>query len=109
MSNRKVIIHKVIIRLIVGLMKTMLLNKMSCFPELYTRSKNKIKVELDLSNYAAKSDLKSATGTDTSKFAKKVDLASLNPNVQKIYIGKLKPILIDLSKLSNVIKTDVVK
>ena len=90
-------------------MKTMLLNKMSCFPELFTRSKNKIKVELDLSNYAAKSDLKSATDADTSNFAKKSDLASLKPNVQKIYIDKLKAALIDLSKLSNVIRTDVVR
>ena len=31
---------------------------MSYFPEPYTRSKNKIKVQLDLSNNAAKSDLK---------------------------------------------------
>ena len=31
------------------------------------------KVELDLSNYAAKVDLKNATGVDTSTFAKKVD------------------------------------
>ena len=30
-----------------------------------------MKVELDLSNYATKSDLKNATGVDTSKFAKK--------------------------------------
>ena len=84
----------------------MLLNKMSCFPELHTRSKNKIKVELDLSNYAAKSDLKSATDADTSNFTKKSDLASLKPNVQKIY---KKAALIDLSQLSNVIKTDVVR
>ena len=32
---------------------------MSSFPEPYTHSKNKIKVELDLSNYATKFDLKS--------------------------------------------------
>ena len=31
----------------------------------------KVKLELDLSNYATKSDLKNATGVDTSKFAKK--------------------------------------
>ena len=82
---------------------------MSCFPELYTRSKSKIKVELDLSNYAAKSDLKSEIDADASNFAKKSDLVSLKPNVQKIYIDKLKPACIDLSKLSNVIRTDVVR
>ena len=37
------------------------------FLELYTHSKNKIKVELDLSNYAAKSDLKSAAGVDADE------------------------------------------
>ena len=39
------------------------------------------KVELYLSNYATKSDLKNATGIDTSKFAKKIDFASLKSNV----------------------------
>ena len=35
------------------------------------------KVELNLSNYATKADLKNATGVDTSQFAKKVDIANL--------------------------------
>ena len=48
--------------------------KVSYFPEPYSRSKNKIKVELDLSNYAIKSCLKNATSVNT-KFAKDVDLA----------------------------------
>ena len=34
---------------------------MSYFPELYTHSKSKIKVELDLSNYTTKYDLKNAS------------------------------------------------
>ena len=34
-------------------------------------------IKLDLSNYANKADLKNATGADTMKFAKKVELASL--------------------------------
>ena len=90
-----------------------------------------VKVELDLSNYATKADLKNATGVDTSKFAKKVDLASLKSNVDKLDIDKLKnvptnlsnlkskvdkldidklaPVPVDLSKLSNVVKNDVVK
>ena len=42
-----------------------------------------VKVELDLSNYASKADMKNATGVDTSKFAKKVDLASLISYVDK--------------------------
>ena len=47
---------------------------MSYFPELFT-NKNKLEVELDLSNYANKSDLKNATGADTLQFAKKGNLA----------------------------------
>ena len=42
------------IKLKVGLIKNVLFYKMSYFPEPYTRSKNKIKVELDLYNYARK-------------------------------------------------------
>ena len=40
-------------------------------------NKNQIEVELDLSNYATKSDLKSVTGVDTLQFAKNVDLVNL--------------------------------
>ena len=71
MSNEKVMI----IYLIARLVKLILLYKVSYFPEPYSRSKNKIKVELDLSNYAIKSCLKNATSVNT-KFAKDVDLAN---------------------------------
>ena len=37
----------------------------------------RVKVELDLSNYATKVDLQNSTCVDTSKFAKKVDLRNL--------------------------------
>ena len=59
------------------------------FPEPKS-SGGKVKVELDLSNYATKADLKNATGVDTSKFAKKVDLASLKSKVCKLDIDKLR-------------------
>ena len=49
-----------------------------------------VKVEKDLSNYVKKANLKNATGVDTSKFAKKLDLASLKSNVDKLDIVKLK-------------------
>ena len=90
-----------------------------------------MKVELDLSNYATKADLKSATGVDTSKFAKTVDLTSLKSNVNKLDIDNFKnvptdlnnlkskvdkldadrlvPVPVDLIKLSDVVKNDVVK
>ena len=48
-----------------------------------------VKVELDLSNYATKTELKNATAVDTSKFAEKVDLAHLKSSVDKIDIYKL--------------------
>ena len=91
----------------------------------------KVKVELDLSNYATKTDLKNATGVDRSSFAKKVDSASLKSNVDKLDIDKLKniptnlsnlkskvdkldvdklvPVPVDLSKRSDAVKNDVVK
>ena len=47
-----------------------------------------MKVELDLPNYATKADLKNAAGVDTSKFAKKVDLANLKSDVDKLDIDK---------------------
>ena len=40
-----------------------------------------VKVELDLPNYATKTDLKNVTGVDTSSFAKKIDLANLKSDV----------------------------
>ena len=46
-----------------------------------------MKGELDLSNYATRADLKTATGADTSKFAKKVDLTNLKSNVDKLNIS----------------------
>ena len=47
-----------------------------------------VKVELDLSIYVTKSDLENATGVDTSDFVKKVDLASLKSDVDKLDIDK---------------------
>ena len=63
-----------------------------------------------MSNYATKSDLKNATGVDTSKFAKKIDLASLKSNVDKLDIDKLKYVPNGLSRLKNKIdKLDIRK
>ena len=56
----------------------------------------RMKVELDLSNYATNTDLKIAKTADTSKFAKKVDLANLKSNVDKLDIDKIKNVLSNL-------------
>ena len=68
-----------------------------------------IKVKIDLSNYATKTDLKNVTHVDTSSFALKTNLASLKTEVDKLDIEKLVPVPVDLSKLSDVVKNDVVK
>ena len=99
------------------------------FPQ--PKSLGKLKGELDLSNYATKTDLKNMTGIDISSFAKKADLASLKSNVDELNIDKLKsvptcltnlksnvdkldvdkllPVPVDLSKLSDVVKNVVKK
>ena len=61
----------------------------------------KVKVELDLSNYAIKADLKNATGVDTSSFAKKTDLVSLKFDADELYIDKLKNISTNLGKMKS--------
>ena len=68
-----------------------------------------IKVKTDLSNYATKTDIKNISHVDTSSFALKTNLSSLKTEVDKLDIDKLVPITSDLSKLSNVLKNDVVK
>ena len=83
---------------------------MSHFPKRLVNSNSKVEVELDLSNYAQKSNLKNAAGVDTSDFAKKADWASLKADVLQLDIDKLKNVPIDLSSLkSKVDKLDVVK
>ena len=68
------------------------------FPEPRSLER-RVKVELDSSNYAAKTDLKNATGLDTSKFAKKVDSANLKSDEDKLDIDKLKNVSTNLSNL----------
>ena len=58
-------------------------------------------VELDLSNYATKADLKSDTGADTSNFAKNVDLASLKSNVDRLDTDKLKNVPSNINNLKS--------
>ena len=82
--------------------------KMSFYPP-YKSSSNNIKVELDLTNYATKTDLKNIIHVDVSSFASKTDLAALKTEVDKIYVHKLKTTPIDLDRLSNLVKNDVVK
>ena len=78
------------------------------FPPCRTTT-NDIKVELDLSNYATKDDVKNITHVDVSSYATKTNLAALKSKVDKIDTDKLKTVPADLAKLSNIVKNDVVK
>ena len=66
---------------------------MSYYPQ-YKSFSNNVKVELDLTNYETKTDLKNITHVDVSSFASKTNLAALKT---------------DLAKLTNAIENDVVK
>ena len=79
------------------------------FPKPYEQLGRDINVKIDLSNYATKADIRSITHVDTSSFALKTNLANLKTEVDKLDIDKLVPIPTDLSKLSNVLKNDVIK
>ena len=46
---------------------------------------------------------------DTSRFALKTNLANLKTEVDKLYIDKLVPVLVDFSKLSSLVKNQFVK
>ena len=79
------------------------------FPELKS-SGERVKVELDLSNYATKADLNNPTGVDTLEFSKKTTSANLKSDVDELDIDKLKNVPSNLSNLkSKVDKLDVDK
>ena len=62
-----------------------------------------VNVKFDLSNYATKNDLKNVTQNDTD------NLASLKTEVDKLDIDKFVPVPVNLSKVRDVVKNDVVK
>ena len=125
MSNGKVML----IHLVVGLIKRRIINEWIFWKiEIFIRQcENWIK----LSNYSTKADLKNATGVDTTDFAKKAYLDNLKSDVNKLNISELKnvptnlrnlkskvvkldvdklvPVTVDLSKLIDVVKNDVVR
>ena len=70
------------------------------FPKPYEPFGGDINVKVDLSNYATKADI---------NFAFKTNVANLKSEVDKVDIDKLVPVPVDLSKLSDVVKNDVVK
>ena len=79
------------------------------FPKPFRNFGGDINVKIDLSNYATKSDLKNVTHVDSSCFALKTNLANIKTEVNKLGSDKLALVPVDLSKLSDVVKNDVVK
>ena len=106
-----------IIHLIVGLIKKIQRDFIDCnciklsqfFPKPYKPFGRNINAEVDLSNYATKTDIKNISHVDTSSFALETNLANLKAEVDKLDIDKLAPVPLDLSRLSDVVKNDVVK
>ena len=91
---------------------------MSYYPEPESHIRDKVKVVLDLSNYATKKKLDHATGVDGSDLPTKKDfialkvdklvydptsLYNLKTNVDDLDVGKYKTILVELKKLSEVV------
>ena len=65
------------------------------FPKPFRSFGGNINIEVDLSNYATKNDLKNVTHVDTSSFALKTSIASLKTKADKLDIEKLAPVPVD--------------
>ena len=76
------------------------------FPKPYEPFGGDINIRIGLSKYATKTDIKNISHVDSSSFALKSNLASLKTD--KLNIDKLMFVPVDLSKLSNVVRNDVV-
>ena len=102
---------------------------MSCYQESDSHIRDEVKVVLDLSNYATKEELERATSIDTSDLAAKniwllgklfkldinkltnvpTSLDNMKTKVDYFDVGKLKTVLVDLKKLSDIVDNEVVK
>ena len=79
------------------------------FRRRYKRFNGDISVKVGLSNYVTKTDLKNVSHVDVCSFALKSNLATLKTGVDKKDADKLKNVPVDLAKLSNLVKNDVIK
>ena len=61
---------------------------MSQYYPPYKSSSSNVKVELDLTNYATKTDLKNITQVDVSSFASKTNLAALK--IEQVCLMRLR-------------------
>ena len=79
------------------------------FPKRYESFGWDVDVKVDLSNYSTKTGIKNISHVDTSSFELTTNLASLKTKIDKLDIDKLVLAPVDLSKLSDLVKNDVVK
>ena len=79
------------------------------FPKRYESFGWDVDVKVDLSNYSTKTGIKNISHVDTSSFELTANLASLKTKIDKLDIDKLVLAPVDLSKLSDLVKNDVVK
>ena len=79
------------------------------FPKQYEPFGGDINVKVYLSSYTTKADIKIISYVHTSRFVLNANLANLKKEVDKLDTDKLAPVPVDLSKLSDVVKNDVVK
>ena len=79
------------------------------FTKPYEPFRGDVNVQTDFSNYATKADIKNISHVDPSSFALKTNLANLKTENGGLNIDKLVPVPVDLSKLSDTVKNDVVK
>ena len=79
------------------------------FPKPFRSFGGNTNVKVDLSNHTTKTDLKNVTPVDISSFALKTNLANSKTKFDKLDIDKSVPVPVDLSKLSNIVKNEVVK
>ena len=88
-----------IVLLIVRLIKKTYINEWIFFRTKIFRRKSEswIRVELDLSSCAEKTNLKNATDVDTSALPKITDLAYSKSDLDKLDIGKLKNVPTNLN------------
>ena len=82
---------------------------MSTYYPPYKSSSSNVKVELDLTNYATKTDLKNITHLNVGSFASNTNLEALKTEVDKIDADKLKTAPVDLAKLTNAVENVLVK
>ena len=79
------------------------------FHKTYEHSDGNVKVELSVSNYTTKANMKRATSIDTSTLASKTELTGLKTKVDNLGVYKLMSVSVDLSKISNDVDQDFVK